>query len=147
MKIRFTEVNDLYDIVEIDKKSSENGGLSIGNLVAFIGDVGTRAYTIEEGVGNVIGFALIRFEEDSIFIERLCVSADYRRHGFGTRILEKLTEVMESHEKRALRAIINEIDEASYRFWSKMGATPKLVKGHFGDRNGYEFTLEGGVEL
>ena len=137
----YTEAGDLSEISKI------SDSMSVTALVHFIAERGTRSYTVFEGDDNVVGYCLVRFEEDAIFVHDLRIASDYRRSGFGSRALEKLTGVMQTHGKKYLAAAVREDDSQSILFWNSFGAHSKLLKGHFKDVDGVKFTIEGGIEL
>ena len=123
-KIRFPERTDLSTIADIERKCHaklKETAWSEQDFIRFFGSNQTRAYVLEEGEGNVVGFILLNFaDEEELVITRLSIHPDYRRSGFGSHLLSLAVKVGSNKLRRSLvTSYVEWADKESQNFYSK----------------------------
>lgn len=88
----------------------------------------------------VVGFSFYRVFKDEFSLIDLVVDADHRRRGYGTFMLEDLLNRLTPVKRPKLTAVVPETNAAALAFFKYHGLESKLVRGHFQDLDGVEFT-------
>lgn len=93
--------------------------------------------------GAVLGYAIYRTAGERIDVLRVAVASRERRRGVGKALLRYVAwkgELFEGVER--VRAVVSEMDLASAEWLKACGFKAVLLRGEFGDRDGYEFGIE-----
>jgi ribosomal-protein-alanine N-acetyltransferase len=95
---------------------------------------------VAERGDKVLGYMVYELHTSSLRLLTLAVHPMYRRQGVGRHLLATLTAKLSSHWRRALVADVSERNLRAQRFLAACGLrATKVLRGHFGDWDGYRF--------
>ena len=83
---------------------------------------------------KIASYLLYKINKDKIFIRRIAVSPDFRRGGFGTKMIEKITKKAKELKLKKIFQLVRISNLAGIAFCKKLGfQMRKKIEKYFPD--------------
>lgn len=133
---------DFAEVLAIDAASFPGRPWDERKLVAYLRCHKTIGMVAEDRAGRVVGFFVYVLAKSEIRLVRLAVHPGARRSGVGLAMLSKLIQKLHPQRSR-LTLYVRESNLAACRFYRSAGIRAvEVVRGHYGDEDGYLFAYE-----
>ena len=104
------------------------------DLAEIFSDAENRPVFVAEEAGKILGYAFCMFEEieasrsrygvKSLYIDDLCVDAETRGKGVGSRLYDHVVNYARAHGCDNITLNVWELNESARRFYEKKGLLP-----------------------
>lgn len=133
---------DVSDVEAIDRDSfakpwsDSDFSWSLGRTdrMAIVAEVAAGRYS------SLAGYAVVEFLPDHLHVRRFAVHRNHRRNGVGTAMLGQVATLAGA---RAVTLHARETNRDACEFWAAKGFASELVRGHYGEEDGYRFARGG----
>lgn len=86
---------------------------------------------------KIVGFAIYELRKSKVHVLNFAVAPFYRRAGVGTRIIAKLTEKLQQHQRSKLTLVVSERNLATQLWLRKRGFKAiKVLRDYYEETNG-----------
>lgn len=141
---RDMDYQDLSRILEIDRAASGSAALSADDYLSYESRHNCRCLVVERDE-RVVAVMVYAMQRTRFVVRSLVVDPAYQRRGIGRELLESLVARLRRHQRRSVRVVVSEYNTEAQLFLRACGfRVVKVLRGHFGSRDGYLFSIRKG---
>lgn len=130
MRIRPTEADDIYQIIDIEHGSFQNPYPI--HVVTFLYEKYGDTFLVAEQGGTILGYiaGITSWREGHII--SLAVVPSWRRKGIATQLVEELCAIFTNHDKKRVKLEVRVSNNPAITLYEKMGfEKQKIVKNYY----------------
>lgn len=125
--------NDLKTVFELEQKCFKEAW-KFSDLEYELEKNPVNKFLVLEKDGNIIGFIDFMITFNSATISQICVSEEYRKHGFGFRLLQEMEALLPKEGEDIVENITLEVRESNVpavSLYQKFGYEVVVKKPHY----------------